>query len=306
MWFWVRLCREPQVSGTDGWYAPYPCGAVFSCHGEITVRKRLGKKGGAGLVSAIAPVAVGVLLAYAWNAAGATRAHELPQVRVPAPYVGVAAEQAAAQAWARITPASSGSPSPSGGASGTGPAGGAAGGAATGAASTAGEHGSTGGTGPRVLASPDCIRISAPRHHTVAAPSGPPGPSATAAPAVTVVPLAAISMLPSAAAPGPKATLWPGRAETVWPGRAGPDGTGRTRQRHVQRQETRSGQCARGWQQVAKAVRPFAPERSGGRQSGNSTSGTAWPVRRSMNPLLGSSAGQRVGSARDMHADRQL
>ena len=72
----------------------------------MSVRRRLGKKGGAGLVSAIAPIAVGVLLAYAWNAAGAAAPHGFQSARVPDAYVGTAAEQAAAQAWARITPAS--------------------------------------------------------------------------------------------------------------------------------------------------------------------------------------------------------
>src|ERR1700679_2948618 len=74
----------------------------------MSVRRRLGKKGGAGLVSAIAPVAVGVLLAYAWNAAGAAAPHGFQSARVPhEPYVGTAAEQAAAQAWERMTPAAS-------------------------------------------------------------------------------------------------------------------------------------------------------------------------------------------------------
>ena len=81
----------------------------------MSVRRRLGKKGGAGLVSAIAPVAVGVLLAYAWNAAGAAAPHGFQSARVPnEPYVGTAAEQAAAQAWERMTPAASSSAATSG------------------------------------------------------------------------------------------------------------------------------------------------------------------------------------------------
>src|SRR5580698_6571044 len=143
------------------------------------VRKRLSKKGGAGLVSAVAPVAVGVLLAYAWNAAGATRAHELPQARVPAPYVGVAAEQAAAQAWARITPAASASSSPFSspgiitGPNLTGPS--TPGSLGT-AGTSAGRRGTTAGV-PHVTASPGCTRTAAPHPHQTAGTYGTPAPS---------------------------------------------------------------------------------------------------------------------------------
>ena len=55
---------------------------------------------GAGLASAIAPVAVGVVLAFAWNTAGSYK----PAAPAPdpglSPEVEVAAEQAAAQTWA--------------------------------------------------------------------------------------------------------------------------------------------------------------------------------------------------------------
>src|SRR5580698_9689085 len=183
------------------------------------VRKRLTKKGGAGLVSAVAPVAVGVLLAYAWNAAGATRADELPQARVPAPYVGVAAEQAAAQAWARITPAASVGSSPSTGArSAGGPLG-----------SPGGQRGTT-GVEPHVTPSPGCTRTTAPYPRKTVGVYGTPAPSASAiaiaAPAVTVIPLAAVSGIPSSPVPAshrpgpvasarsePQAKNWPGRAE---------------------------------------------------------------------------------------------
>jgi hypothetical protein len=56
------------------------------------------------LVSAIIPVAVGFILALAWNVAGSRRAADYPANSGLAPQVSVAVEQAAAQAWARMTP----------------------------------------------------------------------------------------------------------------------------------------------------------------------------------------------------------
>src|SRR5580692_1292068 len=127
-----------------------------------SVRQRLGKKGGAGLVSAIAPIAVGVLLAYAWNAAGASAPHAFHVARVPTPYTGVAAEQAAAHAWALITPAAS----------------------VTATASTPGHPQGTGrpAAGSRVVgsqASPGCVRILVTRTRSV------PVTGASAAPTIT-------------------------------------------------------------------------------------------------------------------------
>jgi hypothetical protein len=267
------------------------------------VRKRLSKKGGAGLASAIAPVAVGVLLAYAWNAAGATRAHEIPELRVPAPYVGVAAEQAAAQAWARITPGTSISTSSSPG-------------ARSGSAAATGQRGADGVPTPHVAVSPDCARIPAPRQSAVAGYGTPA--AAAAEPDVTVIALAARSVAPSAtgssagpmtaqpeaagpARPEPKGTSGPEPKRMVWPGRAEPGGTGR-HHRHLQRQETRAGDCPRGSEPAAKADGLSSAQRAGGRQSDNSASETAWSVRRGGNPLLGSSAAERAGSAVDMRA----
>ena len=58
----------------------------------------------AGVTSVIAPLAVGVVLAFAWNTAGSYK----PVSPTPnpgfSPEVEVAAEQAAAQTWARMTP----------------------------------------------------------------------------------------------------------------------------------------------------------------------------------------------------------
>jgi hypothetical protein len=55
-------------------------------------------------VSTVIPVAVGVILALAWNVAGSHRAAQDPAGSGLAPQVSVAVEQAAAQAWARMTP----------------------------------------------------------------------------------------------------------------------------------------------------------------------------------------------------------
>jgi len=58
----------------------------------------------AGLTSAIVPVAVGVVLAFAWNTAGSYKpTSPAPDPGFP-PEVEVAVEQATAQAWVRITP----------------------------------------------------------------------------------------------------------------------------------------------------------------------------------------------------------
>ena len=197
------------------WYAPGLRGRPVSCRGgiagcwgiravgnlrwEIKVRQRLSGKTRAGLMSAIAPIAVGVLLAIGWHAAGGASSRSVAQVPPPATAAGVpaasaAAEQAAARAWARITLDTA-----------RGPA----------------DHG--------------------PADH------------------------------------GPAARGTAG---------AGAGGAGRTSR-------------APG----ARAPRPaelgFA-RWSGGRQSGNSAAGTAWPVRAGAHPLLGSAAGKRAGSIQDM------
>jgi hypothetical protein len=58
----------------------------------------------AGLASAVIPVAVGVTLAFAWNAAGSHRPGEYALGSGLTPQVSMAVEQAAAQAWADMTP----------------------------------------------------------------------------------------------------------------------------------------------------------------------------------------------------------
>jgi hypothetical protein len=64
----------------------------------MKVRRWIGKKGGAGLVSALAPVVIGVTLAYAWNATGATPpSHDLPGFPAPSPFAGIAADHAGRQ-----------------------------------------------------------------------------------------------------------------------------------------------------------------------------------------------------------------
>lgn len=73
---------------------------------RVRVRRLFDGRSGAGLMSAIAPVVVGVILAFAWNTAGSYRSRSTatPELGL-SPGVQVTAEQAAAQAWARVTPA---------------------------------------------------------------------------------------------------------------------------------------------------------------------------------------------------------
>ena len=54
-------------------------------------------------MSALIPVIVGVLLAFAWNTVGSHQAAMTTSGSVVAPQVGVAVEQAAAQAWASVS-----------------------------------------------------------------------------------------------------------------------------------------------------------------------------------------------------------
>jgi hypothetical protein len=66
----------------------------------------LGRRGAAGLASAVVPMLIGVILAFAWNMAGSHGA-EMPQASPRlAPTVGTAVDQAADQAWASMTPTS--------------------------------------------------------------------------------------------------------------------------------------------------------------------------------------------------------
>jgi hypothetical protein len=58
----------------------------------------------AGVTSVIAPLAVGVVLAFAWNTAGSYKPGSPTPNPGFSPEVEVAAEQAAAQTWARMTP----------------------------------------------------------------------------------------------------------------------------------------------------------------------------------------------------------
>ena len=72
---------------------------------EVRVRRLFGGRSGAGLASAIVPVVVGVILAFAWHTAGSYRSTAPTPDPGLSPGVEVTAEQAAAQAWARATPA---------------------------------------------------------------------------------------------------------------------------------------------------------------------------------------------------------
>lgn len=72
---------------------------------EVRVRRLFAGRSGAGLTSAIAPVVVGVILAFAWNTAGSYRSTAPTPDPALSPGVEVTAEQAAAQAWERATPA---------------------------------------------------------------------------------------------------------------------------------------------------------------------------------------------------------
>jgi hypothetical protein len=58
----------------------------------------------AGVTSVIAPLAVGVVLAFAWNTAGSYKPGSPTPNRGFSPEVEVAAEQAAAQTWAHMAP----------------------------------------------------------------------------------------------------------------------------------------------------------------------------------------------------------
>jgi polysaccharide pyruvyl transferase WcaK-like protein len=69
------------------------------------MRRRPLRRRRVGLASAIVPVVVGVFLAFAWNMAGSHRLAGDATGGGLAPRVSVAVEQAAAQAWARMTPA---------------------------------------------------------------------------------------------------------------------------------------------------------------------------------------------------------
>ncbi len=76
------------------------------------LRRVRGSRGRTGLLSTIGPVAVGVLLAFAWNMAVSQQQEISAASTAVTPEVGVTVEQAAAQAWASSTPdtASAGAP----------------------------------------------------------------------------------------------------------------------------------------------------------------------------------------------------
>ena len=70
--------------------------------GGIRLRRRLGRRGITRLASAIGPVVVGVVVAFAWNTAAT---HQMAGTDAGVtPEVGLTVEQAAAQAWASSTP----------------------------------------------------------------------------------------------------------------------------------------------------------------------------------------------------------
>ena len=71
----------------------------------VRVRRLFAGRSVAELASAIVPVMVGVILAFAWNTAGSYRSTAPTPDPGLSPGVEVTAEQAAAQAWARVTPA---------------------------------------------------------------------------------------------------------------------------------------------------------------------------------------------------------
>ena len=85
------------------WYAPYPCEGAIRGAGEDPGR-RLGRRGGMGLVSTIGPVAVGVVLAFGWNMTVSQPQRAAEAEPGVTPRVGVTVEEAAAQAWASATP----------------------------------------------------------------------------------------------------------------------------------------------------------------------------------------------------------
>ena len=68
------------------------------------MRRLLDGRSGAGLTSAVVPVVVGIILAFAWNAAGSHRSTTATPDPGLSPRVEATAEQVAAQAWARVTP----------------------------------------------------------------------------------------------------------------------------------------------------------------------------------------------------------
>ncbi len=78
----------------------------------VRVRRLFAGRSGAELESAIVPVVVGVILAFAWNTAGSYRSTAPTPDPGLSPGVEVTAEQAAAQAWARVTPAATTGNSP--------------------------------------------------------------------------------------------------------------------------------------------------------------------------------------------------
>jgi hypothetical protein len=72
---------------------------------RVGMRRLLDGRSVAELASAIVPVVVGVVLAFAWNTAGPYRSTAPTPDPGLSPGVEVTAEQAAAQAWARVTAA---------------------------------------------------------------------------------------------------------------------------------------------------------------------------------------------------------
>jgi hypothetical protein len=273
----------------------------------IRLRGRISRKGAAGLASAIAPVVVGVVLAYAWNAAGATAQRQIQAARSLPAYVGTAAEQAAAQAWARITPAAT-APAVSGSAPG----------------SPAGWPGSRGCAPSRTAHSPRLgYRQPSPR-------------AAGSAPATYT-----IASGTSAASPGTPAGDPTRQSHVARPGSHEPrlsHAHGSRRHSPASAQPASTPSCSPVAQPSdpvpepsPRAPRPTAPvpqpspralepsprvleqtppvslpSGKAGTHLRVSAPVTAWPAPHSAHALLGSSAGERVGSARDMRvADRQ-
>lgn len=72
--------------------------------GGTRARPLLGRRGVSGLLSSIGPVAVGVILAFAWNIATTQQQEVAASGSGVTPEVRVAVDQAAAQAWASSTP----------------------------------------------------------------------------------------------------------------------------------------------------------------------------------------------------------
>jgi hypothetical protein len=72
--------------------------------GGIRLRRLLGSRGMTRLVSMIGPVAVGVVVAFAWNTAATHQMAGTDAGTGVTPEVGLTVEQAAAQAWASTTP----------------------------------------------------------------------------------------------------------------------------------------------------------------------------------------------------------